>query len=135
PVHASVMQEEIFGPILPVIAYRQTQEAIDLVNSLDRPLGLYVFGYGKAVREIIENTHVGGSCINHCALNYYNSDLPFGGVNESGFGKSHGYDSFLAFSNKRGIYKQRWQYAPLDWLHPPYTNAKQKLIDFTLRWL
>ena len=135
PRSTRIMKEEIFGPILPVIPYLKTEQAIALIQSIERPLGLYVFGHGKAIKELMEGTRAGGSCINHCALNYYNPNLPFGGVNHSGIGKSHGYAGFLAFSNARGIYKQTWPFTPLDWLHPPYTKAKQRLIDFTLKWL
>jgi aldehyde dehydrogenase (NAD+) len=98
-------------------------------------LGLYVFGRGKAIKTIIRDTRAGGSCINHCALHFYNPYLPFGGINQSGIGKSHGYAGFQAFSNIRSVYQQVWPYSPLDWLHAPYSKAKQGLIDFTLRWL
>lgn len=135
PLSAKVMQEEIFGPILPVLKYKTTDEAITIINNIERPLGLYVFGRGKEVEGLMRNTRAGGSCINQCALNYYNPNLPFGGVNNSGIGKSHGFTGFQAFSNTRSVYKQIWPYSPLDWLHAPYTKAKQMLIDFTLKWL
>lgn len=135
PLTAKIMQEEIFGPILPVIKYKSTDEAISVINNLERPLGLYVFGKGKEVTTLMKQTRAGGSCINQCALNYYNPNLPFGGVNNSGIGKSHGFTGFQAFSNTRSVYRQIWPYSPLDWLHAPYTKAKQVLIDFTLRWM
>jgi aldehyde dehydrogenase (NAD+) len=134
PLEAGIMQEEIFGPLLPVISYGSTEEAIRTCNALDRPLGVYVFGRGKVVRELIRGTRAGNACINHCAINYYNPNMPFGGINQSGIGKSHGYDGFLAFSNQRSVLIQRWS-TPLDWLHPPYNKAKQFLIDVLLRWL
>lgn len=135
PYTSLLMREEIFGPILPIIPYDTIEEAIAFINNLERPLGLYVFGHGKEIRTIMQNTRAGGSCINHCALNYYNPNLPFGGVNNSGAGKSHGFTGFQAFSNVRSVYHQVWPYSPIDWLHAPYTKAKQWLIDFVLKWL
>jgi aldehyde dehydrogenase (NAD+) len=131
----SVMHEEIFGPILPVIPFADLNEVREVIETLDRPLGLYVFARGRRVEKLLHTSVAGGSCINHCALNYYNQHLPFGGVNHSGIGKSHGYAGFQEFSNVRSVYRQVWKYSPIDWLHPPYTRSKQWLIDVTLQWL
>jgi aldehyde dehydrogenase (NAD+) len=131
----TLVQEEIFGPILPVVPYSKVDEVREITQRLDRPLGLYVFAKGRMARKLLQQAVAGGSCINHCALNYYNPHLPFGGVNHSGIGKSHGYAGFQEFSNVRSVYRQVWKYSPIDWLHPPYTRAKQLLIEFTLRWL
>ncbi|MDX1407441.1 MAG: aldehyde dehydrogenase family protein, partial [Saprospiraceae bacterium] len=128
--------DEIFGPLLPVIAYASLEEAVAYINDRPRPLGLYIFARDRRLEEqILVQTRSGGTCLNHCALNYYNNNLPFGGVNTSGFGKSHGFEGFKAFSNSRGVYRQVWRRSPVQWLRRPYTRAKQALIDITLKWL
>ncbi len=129
-----ILKEEIFGPILPVMPFDHVEDAIAIINSLDRALGMSVFGRGKAVRQVIDATHSGGVCINHCALNYYIPGLPYGGISRSGIGKAHGFYGFQEFSNARAVFVQRWSRATTDWMRPPYTRFKQRLIDLTLRW-
>jgi aldehyde dehydrogenase (NAD+) len=135
PRHARVMQEEIFGPILPVIPYDTTAEAIAFINTMERPLAFYAFGHRRIAKDLIRQVHAGGSCINHCALHYYNPGLPFGGSNHSGIGEAHGFAGFKAFSNLRSVYRQTWRHSPIDWLHPPYSKGKRRLIDFVVKWL
>ncbi len=104
-----VMQEEIFGPILPVVAYNQIDEAIDYVNDRPHPLALYFFGYDKeAQQHILDNTHSGGVCINDTLMHVAQDDMPFGGVGTSGMGHYHGEEGFKTFSNGKGVFsKQR----------------------------
>jgi len=135
-VDSLVMQEEIFGPILPVIAYKSIDEAIGIINALPRPLSMSVFGSDKRVhKRVITESRAGNTCINHCAMHFYNQNLPFGGINNSGIGKGHGYAGFKAFSNARSIFRQVWFYSPHEWIHVPYTPLKKKFIDFILKWL
>jgi aldehyde dehydrogenase (NAD+) len=100
------MNEEIFGPILPVIAYQNIDEALQVINEKEKPLALYVFsGKSKAADYVINNTSAGGTCINDNIVHITQSNLPFGGVNNSGIGKSTGYYGFKEFSNERAVLK------------------------------
>ncbi len=131
---ARVLQEEIFGPILPIMAYRETKEVIDYINQNEKPLALYIYSKNrKRIREIIQNTRAGTSCINNNVVHYANHNLPFGGSNNSGIGKSHGIYGFKAFSNERGILKQHTPGA-MELLFPPYTRFKEKIIQLTIKW-
>jgi aldehyde dehydrogenase (NAD+) len=136
PEDAAIMREEIFGPVLPVFPYNDLNKVIEKINLKETPLGLYIYSKNrKNINKIINNTRAGGTCINHSAVHFYNNNLAFGGLNHSGIGRGHGYYGFEAFSNARGILKQWSPIGALDFVIPPYTNFKQKLIDFTIRWL
>ncbi|TXD82413.1 aldehyde dehydrogenase family protein [Subsaximicrobium wynnwilliamsii] len=131
---SKLMQNEIFGPILPVKTYVNIKEAVHYINQKEKPLALYIFSKNKQnTNYIINNTRAGGTCINHNLLQYLNHNLPFGGSNNSGIGKSHGYFGFLEFINQRAVLKQHTLGA-VDLLLPPYTNFKQKLVDLTIKW-
>src|SRR5690606_24977754 len=97
---SQVMQEEIFGPILPVMTYSEISEAIEYVNSKEKPLALYYFGKKDVAQKVIFETSSGGVCINDTLMHISNHNLPFGGVGASGMGSYHGKESFLAFSHK-----------------------------------
>tara|TARA_B110000090_G_scaffold209877_1_gene268413 strand:+ start:3595 stop:5019 length:1425 start_codon:yes stop_codon:yes gene_type:complete len=131
---SKVMQNEIFGPILPIIPYKNISEVIDTINSKEKPLALYIYSKSnKNINNILTNTRAGGSCINNNAVHFFNNNLPFGGSNNSGIGKSHGYFGFQEFSNARGVLKQHIPGA-LEMLMPPYTNFKEKMINLTIKW-
>ena len=99
-----VMQEEIFGPILPVMTFNERETVIDYINSQEKPLALYYFGKNKKnIREILEKTSSGGVCINDVVTHLANPDLPFGGVGHSGIGRYHGIDSFYTFSHTKSV--------------------------------
>jgi aldehyde dehydrogenase (NAD+) len=134
---APVMQEEIFGPILPVMTYRSLDEAFAAIESREKPLVLYAFSRNRGtVKQILARTRAGGTVINHTMIHFYALDLPFGGVGHSGVGKSHGFWGFEAFSNARGVLDQRLRFSAIELLFPPYVGKlKQKLIDITVRWL
>jgi aldehyde dehydrogenase (NAD+) len=132
---ASVMQQEIFGPILPMLTYRSIDDALGLIESREHPLVLYVFSRSKPfVRDVIRRTRAGGTVVNDTLIHFYQLNLPFGGVGESGIGKSHGWFGFEAFSNARGILEQPTRLSGIQLMYPPYTKLKQKLIDLTLRY-
>jgi aldehyde dehydrogenase (NAD+) len=132
---SAIMKQEIFGPILPLVTYKTTDEAIRHINSGEKPLALYIFsGERSTIAHILNQTRAGSSCINTNLLQYTNPNLPFGGVNNSGMGKSHGFHGFREFSNQRAVLSQ-YLPTPMELLFPPYTNFKQKLADFTLKWL
>ncbi len=130
-----VMKEEIFGPLLPIITYQKLPEAIDLINAGEKPLALYIFSRDKKnIDYILNNTSSGGVCINEVLLHFLQVNLPFGGVNHSGMGNSHGFYGFRAFSHERAILKHhRW--SPLKLLYPPYTPTVQRLIKLILKYL
>jgi len=131
---SELMQNEIFGPILPVKTYTSSQEVIDYINSKEKPLALYIFSKNKKrIREILNNTRAGSTCINHNLLQFLNHNLPFGGSNNSGIGKSHGVFGFQEFSNQRSVLQQH-TIGAVDLLVPPYTNMKQKIVDLTIKW-
>ena len=98
-----LMQEEIFGPILPVLVYRELDEAIAFVNAREKPLALYYFGTSKAARKVLKTTTSGGVCVNDTIIHLANPRLPFGGVGKSGIGKYHGKASFELFSNLKSV--------------------------------
>ncbi|MEO6346762.1 MAG: aldehyde dehydrogenase family protein [Aquaticitalea sp.] len=134
PEDSKLMQEEIFGPILPVKTFSKIEETVAYINSREKPLALYIYSKKKKhIDYVLNNTRAGSGCVNHNLLQFLNHNLPFGGSNNSGIGKSHGFFGFEAFSNRRSLMKQHTMGAT-DLLRPPYTNFKQKLIDLTLRW-
>lgn len=98
-----VMQEEIFGPVLPLLSFRDTDEAVAFVNGREKPLALYYFGPEERGRQIVGRTASGGACINDVIVHVGNDNLPFGGVGNSGMGSYHGRRSFDAFSYRRAV--------------------------------
>jgi aldehyde dehydrogenase (NAD+) len=136
PMGSRLMQEEIFGPILPVIGYDELPQAIEVINSRPKPLALYIFSNAKNFHEqIINETSSGSVAINDCIIQFMNPNLPFGGVNYSGFGKSHGYSGFKAFSNERSVLTQKTGLTSVKPLYPPYTELTQRAIDLLLKYL
>ena len=134
PEDARLLEEEIFGPILPIVTVSGAEEAISFINRRERPLALYIYSKDRhTIAQINAKTRAGSGCINHNVVHYSNHHLPFGGVNNSGIGKSHGFHGFLEFSNQRSTVRQ---YTPstIELLMPPYTGLKQKMVDATLRW-
>jgi len=120
-----VMQDEIFGPILPVKQYQDVNETLDYINSHDRPLGLYYFGQDKAEEnKVLTHTTSGGVTVNDVIMHVAQEDLPFGGVGPSGMGSYHGYDGFKNFSHAKAIYSQSKTVSKLAAaMRPPYKKA------------
>jgi acyl-CoA reductase-like NAD-dependent aldehyde dehydrogenase len=125
----TVMQEEIFGPILPVRTYRQLDDALAYVNEHPRPLALYYFGYDAVETErVLNETISGGVAVNDTVLQFAQEDVPFGGVGPSGMGHYHGFEGFEQFSKKKPVFRQsRLNAAGL--MSPPYG----RVIDTFLR--
>ncbi|MDH1071799.1 coniferyl aldehyde dehydrogenase [Pseudomonas nitroreducens] len=123
-----IMQEEIFGPLLPVIPYQTLDQALSYVNERDRPLALYFFGYDKREQDhVLAQTHSGGVCLNDTLLHVAQDDMPFGGVGPSGMGHYHGHEGFLTFSKAKGVFsKPRFNAARV--IYPPYGKSLQKLV-------
>ncbi len=125
-----VMQEEIFGPVLPIKTYDRIEETIAYVNAHDRPLGLYYFGQDASEqRQVLDKTISGGATVNDVIFHVSMEDLPFGGVGPSGMGSYHGYDGFKTFSHAKSIYQQpKINVAKLAGLLPPYGKATKTAI-------
>lgn len=123
-----VMQEEIFGPILPVIPYDRFEDAIEFVNQRPRPLALYYFDYNRGrVNYLLTHTHSGGALINDTLVHVAQDDMPFGGVGESGMGQYHGHEGFLTFSKAKGVLlKPRVNSGKF--IYPPYGGKLHSLL-------
>ncbi len=130
----SLLAEEVFGPVLPVVLYDSLDDAIAWVNARPKPLALYYFDDDNArIEDIVRRTASGAVAINDCAFQFAQYNLPFGGVGLSGMGQYHGFDGFQTFSKKRGIMVQsRW--SPAAWLSAPYAGRARAMIEWMLRW-
>jgi aldehyde dehydrogenase (NAD+) len=127
---SDLMQEEIFGPVLPIVPYENLSEAIAFINGKSKPLALYIFSKDPAVtKRIIRDTSSGGACINDVLVHISNPKLPFGGVGTSGMGSCHGHYGFKAFSHERAVV---FQYGPnlTRLIYPPYSSKQ-----WVLKWL
>ena len=122
------MQEEIFGPLLPVKTYDHIDETIDYVNEHDRPLGLYYFGSDSdETRQVLDDTVSGGVTLNDVIMHVAQENLPFGGVGPSGMGAYHGVDGFRNFSHAKSIYSQSRLISSLaKKMGPPYGSGAAK---------
>jgi coniferyl-aldehyde dehydrogenase len=129
----AVMQEEIFGPILPVVTYDALDEAIAYVNARPRPLALYFFGNDTASqRRVVERTTSGGVLINDTILHYAQDDLPFGGIGPSGMGAYHGFEGFKTMSHAKAVFHQA-RFNVVDLFRPPFGKAFDVLLSVMLR--
>ena len=129
-----LMQEEIFGPILPVISYERMDDVVAALNAGARPLALYWFGRSRTERdEVLARTVSGGVCVNDTLLHFAHENLPFGGVGDSGWGVSHGEAGFLRFSHQKAVFVQaRW--SPTALLHPPFGARFDRVMEWLRRW-
>lgn len=130
-----VMQEEIFGPILPVVTYSSFDDALDSINARPRPLALYYFDRNAfRIKKVLEQTVSGGVTINDCIFHFPQHGLPFGGVGQSGMGAYHGFDGFATFSKKKGVLLQNALVGSFlaRALKPPYNSLSDRLIGFLL---
>lgn len=125
-----VMQEEVFGPVLPLVLYRNMEEAIEYVNARPHPLAFYYFDHsGSRIRQVLRETVAGGVTVNDCIFHVGQSNLPFGGIGPSGMGRYHGFSGFETFSQKQGVFVQgRW--SPLSLLRPPYGLRARWILRF-----
>ena len=122
-----IMDEEIFGPVLPIKTFSDLGNVIDYVNSKPKPLALYVFARDKAaINKVLEETSAGDTCINQTVMHFVHPNLPFGGVNNSGIGKSGGEWGFKAFSHERSVLQDKFGSGHM--MHPPYTPKVKKMI-------
>jgi aldehyde dehydrogenase (NAD+) len=128
-----VMQEEIFGPILPVLSYASEEEICEKLRALPRPLAFYVFSENqKWIRRVQKELHFGGMCVNDTLMHIASSELPFGGVGNSGMGRYHGEAGFRTFSHEESVL-DRGTWLDLNFRYPPFTDAKKRLLHFFLK--
>jgi aldehyde dehydrogenase (NAD+) len=126
---AAVMQEEIFGPVLPIIAFSDLSEPIAAINAGDKPLALYVFSKSSStVERVLSETSSGGVSVNDCLMHVMNGELPFGGVGESGYGAYHGRAGFETFSHRKSVYRRPSFFKDPNLLRPPYSAWKNKIM-------
>jgi acyl-CoA reductase-like NAD-dependent aldehyde dehydrogenase len=110
-------------------------EPIELINSKEKPLALYIYSKSQPnIDRIMENTRAGGTCINHSMVHFNNNNLPFGGSNNSGIGKGHGFFGFEVFSNARGVFKQLLPFSAIELMTAPFNKLKQTLIDLSIKY-
>ena len=128
-----VMQEEIFGPIMPILTYTSLDEAISRINNMAHPLALYIFTSDKAVaKKVTSACSFGGGCINDTIIHLATSEMGFGGFGESGMGAYHGKEGFRTFSHYKSIVdKKTWLDLPMR--YQPYRKLNDKLIHFFLK--
>lgn len=126
---AALMGEEIFGPVLPVLAFDDISEPIAHLNGVDHPLALYVFARENADR-VLDQTTSGGACVNDTMLHVFPPSLPFGGVGESGYGAYHGKWGFETFSHRRAVYRRPAWYSEPALAKAPYTKLKERIARF-----
>lgn len=130
-----IMQEEIFGPLLPILTYDKIDEVIHAIKQRPKPLALYLFTKNEETeKRVLQQVSFGGGCINDCILQVANISLPFGGVGDSGLGNYHGKSSFETFSHAKSIYKKTLEIdSGLE--YAPYSNKKLWLIRELIKWL
>ena len=133
-IHSRILNEEIFGPILPIIRYTELDKAIAYINDKPKPLSLYIFSKSRRNKnKILRETSSGGVVVNDNVIHFSHLNLPFGGVNSSGVGKSHGYFGFLVFSNVKSVLEQRVGITNTTMIYPPYNNWVKKIAQVIAR--
>lgn len=130
----AIMQEEIFGPILPIVTYEDQEEALALINRAEKPLALYIFSNNRSnIQYILKQVSSGGVCVNDVLIHVSNPHLPFGGINGSGLGSCHGYFGFKAFSHERAVmFQSKFSVSTL--IYPPYAK-KNKVFKLLKKWI
>ena len=129
----AIMQEEIFGPLLPVITYDRLDDVIHAINAGERPLALYWFGHDDKLRDsVLRRTVSGGVTVNDTLMHVAHDNLPFGGVGPSGWGAYHGKHGFLRFSHQKAVFLQA-KWSPASWLYPPYGAKFQRIMSLIKR--
>jgi coniferyl-aldehyde dehydrogenase len=124
----TIAEEELFGPILPIITYDAMDEAIAHINDRPRPLALYFFGYDKNEQNhVLDHTHSGGVCVNDTLMHLAQEDMPFGGVGDSGMGHYHGKEGFITFSKAKAVHR-KGRFSTGNLAYPPYDNSIRKMI-------
>jgi aldehyde dehydrogenase (NAD+) len=135
PKNARIMEEEIFGPVLPLVKFKELDEAISYINGKPKPLAIYIFSQSKRYQEkVLKQTSSGTVAINDNILQFMHPELPFGGVNNSGIGKSHGHYGFLSFSNEKAVLKQKTGITSVKPVYHPYNSIAKNAIELLLKY-
>jgi aldehyde dehydrogenase (NAD+) len=109
--NSRILEEEIFGPLLPVMGYSNLDEVIASINAGQKPLALYIYSRNNAnINKVLTNTVSGGACVNHALMQFLHGNLPFGGINNSGIGNAHGHYGFKSFSHERGVVRTQFSF-------------------------
>jgi len=133
PQSTALMRREIFGPILPVVPYKDQKQVCAYINERDRPLAFYPFTGDRQLQDFyLDNVMSGGACVNDALLHPGQHDLPFGGVGASGMGHYHGYEGFATFSKLRPVFYQAG-FSALKFLAPPYGNLADRMLNMILK--
>ena len=128
-----LMQREIFGPILPIVPYKDQQQVCAYINDRDRPLAFYPFTRDKRLQAFyLDHVMSGGACVNDALLHPGQHDLPFGGVGASGMGHYHGYEGFATFSKLRPVFYQA-SFSAMKFLAPPYGKRATQMLNIILK--
>ncbi|WP_370299752.1 aldehyde dehydrogenase family protein [Abyssibacter sp.] len=131
PKDARIMQEEIFGPLLPILTYRSLDDVLEHINANEKPLALYLFTKDKGtMQRVMSTTSAGSTGINTNMVQYLHGNLPFGGVNNSGIGNAHGHWGFKAFSHERSVVQDKFSMTKI--FNPPYTDFVKKMVKLTV---
>ena len=129
-----IMQEEIFGPLMPILTFTDLDTVLEHINAQPKPLALYFYSSDRqAIDKVLKETSAGGTCINQTVMHFVHPNLPFGGVNNSGIGMSSGEWGFKAFSHERSVLEDKWGSTHI--MHPPYTPKVKKLIKIAVSLL
>jgi coniferyl-aldehyde dehydrogenase len=132
PEQATLWQQEIFGPVLPIMPYDDIEQALAFIRQRPRPLALYLFSHDKSLQQrVLQETHAGGVCLNETLLHVGQDDLPFGGIGPSGMGHYHGKEGFYTFSHAKAVHQK----GRLNSTLPAYPQYRSKLLDPLIRWL
>ncbi len=131
---SKILEEEIFGPLLPVMSYKNLDEVIAYINAKPKPLALYIYSKNNInIDKVLTETSSGDAVINHNMLQFLHPNLPFGGVNNSGIGKAHADYGFIAFSHERSVLRDKFSTTHM--FYPPYTPKVKKMIKQTIKFL
>lgn len=132
PRDARIMDEEIFGPLLPIISFTHLDQVIGEINAMHKPLALYIWSRTESnIKAVMSRTSSGGACINHAVVQFLHGNLPFGGVNNSGVGSGHGEHGFKAFSHERAVVRTHFMLAKMFFL--PHAPWVRRIIDLLMR--
>ena len=135
PESSLFLEEEIFGPILPVLKYEDLGNVIAAINNQPKPLAFYHFsGSKRKMKQTEQAVSSGTMCFNDCVIQFVHPELPIGGVNNSGIGKAHGYHGFIAFSNEKAIVRQRKGFTMAKTLYPPFDFIKKITLELLLKY-
>lgn len=136
PGDARILQEEIFGPLLPVLSFTQIDQVIASINAAPNPLALYVYSRNEAnIARVLQQTASGGACVNHALLHFLHARLPFGGLNNSGIGNAHGLYGFKAFSHEKAVLRSRFSMASMLFSAGQIPGYLRSSLKSAFKWL